>query len=391
MAIAEREITPTSPEDDESEKCLQRQVAFLNATQLDHGLWTASLKLETVDPELQNLEGVYCQYVWPRDCVHVIRALLLTGEMEAAGRGLEGLLRVVENQEAKLGEVIANPALAYGEDGHYHRFMPRYSKETLTPITRVNGDNWNNFQNDVPGAILWLFGKAENLGFGFLKTEKNRRLLKQLGEYCRAIKFWEDKDAGPWEEDPHGLRSSSLAAVTAGLLAISPFFPLVNRDKRLRSRGVRSLARILPNETDTREYDSALLYTIDPFGMVDKMMARTILERIEGNLVKENGCVRYLGDKYKRSWQGNHAEWPLFLFKLAIGWKLVGEEEKAQDYLRKGLSQQIQGLFSESFGDGKPVNYPLMWTSAAAIEAIVIVEGKRRRESCFSALVPQLR
>lgn len=361
---------------------LQRQIDFLKNAQLPHGLWTAA------DGSLGvNLRKEYPQYVWPRDCVHIIRALLLAGEVKAAGKGLKGLLTIMEGQKKKLDEVIANPALAYGKAGHYHRFMPRYRREDLSEVTRENGDHWNNFQNDVSGAMLWLLGKAESLGFGFLRTGKNRQLLEQLVSYLRAIKFWGDKDAGFWEEDPHETRTSSLAAVISGLKAIKPFIPV---SRELITQGEESLKRLLPYETATRGYDSASLYALDPFGVVDKVMARRILARVEKNLLKENGCLRYPEDRYN-ALHNNHAEWPLFLFKLAIGYKLVGENKKARSFLSKGLSQVVNGLFPEAFCDGHPINYPLGWASAEAISAIIIVDERYRQEPYFSALVPQLR
>lgn len=367
---------------EENEKHLRQQIDFLKNAQLPHGLWTAA------DGSLRvNLQEGYSQYVWPRDCVHIIRALLLAGELKAAGRGLGGLLTIMESQKEKLDEVIANPTLAYEEKGHYKRFTPRYRRKDLSEVVRENGDHWNNFQNDVPGAMLWLFGKAESLGFGFLKTEKNRQLFNKLISYLKTIKFWEDKEAGFWEENPHETRASSLAAVISGLQAIEPFIP-VSQD--LITQGEESLKRLVPCETETREYDSASLYTLDPFGVVNEEMARRILERVEENLLKENGCLRYPKDRYN-SRHNNHAEWPLFLFKLAIGYKLVGENKKARSFLSRGLSQVVNGLFPESFCDGEPQNYPLCWASAEAISAIIIVGKRYRQEPYFSALVPQLR
>ena len=99
--------------------------------------------------------------------------------------------------------------------------------------------------------------------------------------------------------------------------------------ERMIADGTRSLARVLPRESDSRPYDMAQLSLIWPYNIVDFDTKEILLHNIETHLVGERGVRRYPGDVYcgKGLVPGANktAEWPLGFAWLAICYAKLAE------------------------------------------------------------------
>jgi phosphorylase kinase alpha/beta subunit len=170
-----------------------------------------------------------------------------------------------------------------------------------------------------------------------------------------------------WEEGPEE-HSSSFGAVLSGLMMwfdqgfydykyrhkieISHYVPV---SERMIADGIRSLARVLPRESQGREYDMAQLSLIWPYNIVDFQTKKILLHNIETHLVGERGVRRYPNDVYcgKGLLPGDHetAEWPLGLAWLAICYAKLAEHgrdfDRAQNTIQFDWSQR-RNYFSKA-------------------------------------------
>ena len=103
--------------------------------------------------------------------------------------------------------------------------------------------------------------------------------------------------------------------------------------------GQQALARLLPRESGTRQYDMAQLSLIWPYNIVDFETKEMLLLNIETNLVGKRGVRRYPGDVYcgKGLVPGENetAEWPLGLAWLAICYAKLAEHGRDFDHAHK--------------------------------------------------------
>jgi phosphorylase kinase alpha/beta subunit len=103
--------------------------------------------------------------------------------------------------------------------------------------------------------------------------------------------------------------------------------------------GRRSLARVLPRESESRAYDLAQLSLIWPYNIVDYQTKKALLHNIETHLVGERGVRRYPGDVYcgKGLVPGENetAEWPLGLAWLSICYAKLAEHGRDWDHSHK--------------------------------------------------------
>jgi len=141
--------------------------------------------------------------------------------------------------------------------------------------------------------------------------------LALFPRYFQAIRYWEDRDSGHWEE-ARKVSASSIGVATAGLAAWGDLLrerragvpPSAGRAEILDlvidlvARGERALADTLPAECvqpspqQNRRYDAALLLLLYPLDIVPGTMARQIVDDSERFLRGAIGFRRYLGDSY---------------------------------------------------------------------------------------------
>ena len=278
----------------------------------ESGLFPAS----DLSPEQRQATGM--GMAWFRDNALVAFALYQDGRVEEATQVGSAFLTVLHNNEHILN----------GE-----------SEDRLP--ARVEGDTLENDfeprrQNDSVGYALWLASRLINDG-AYRPTPDDLERLAQTAAYLERVEYWQDPDEGHWEEDRR-IHGSSIGVDVAALheaeQMLERFGYQHNIDfETLIERGSESLYSMLEDDvTDRphpdqieepgpmypdsinpspevdeffrhfsihrREHDAALLFLVEPLGVLHGEFAERIVEGIEDELVREQGTARYAGDTY---------------------------------------------------------------------------------------------
>lgn len=326
----------------------------LTFPQFESGLFPAMI------PEDDIIDKAGYTNSWLRDTVCIAYVLWRAGHKERAHRAVHGLLKAMERTEqimidtvrrGKGGDDYQRPAIRFTADGH--------------PISK-----WANGQNDALGYVMWLVGLLYRED-GLWLAPHEQLLLDLLPSYFNTIEYWRDKDSGHWEEEIK-CNTSSIGAVVAGLRAARPVLSDKELCDQLIQKGERALKAILPYESktpgDERRTDAALLFLIEPLGVLASDSADKIVDDITTQLQGDIGIKRYLGDSYwspdfrehfaykKRSADFSkhmarrdryfkkdlEAQWTLFDPLLAAHYAKRGDADKANWYLARSLAQVIQ-------------------------------------------------
>lgn len=248
-------------------------------------------------PCKEHEEGRY-RYAWVRDNVHLAYAFVRSGRSTEALAIATALVNYFDAHAERFDSVIEGRA---DKDNPMNRPHVRIDGEELQEIS----ETWAHAQNDAHGLFLWITGTLVHEGL----LDVDSKLLKTVSRTVRflnAIHFYEDTDSGVWEEE-RAVHASSIGAVCAGLLAWRD--ELHNYDHTLShstghayEEGMQALNDILPNEVTQgegeREYDSALLFLVEPLHIVSGEQAEELVLRIRANLMGERGICRYKKDAF---------------------------------------------------------------------------------------------
>ncbi|GJM20817.1 MAG: hypothetical protein DHS20C15_07320 [Planctomycetota bacterium] len=250
-------------------------------------------------------------HTWVRDTVQVASVAWEAGQLGVTQRTAEGLLAWFEAQRPRFEACVEGRA---DLDDKMQRPHIRFDGAQLTEVDEA----WPHKQNDALGYALWFLSRA--LLAGLLTPDpRHLRTLAMFPSYFAAIRYWQDRDSGHWEETPK-VQCSSVGAVVAGLAA---FEKLLSARKQslvdslpegwsapdlvaLRARGRVVLDHMLPWETRgpeaqvgvEREADAALLFLIHPLRVLDRDSADAVLRNVSDHLVGPHGIRRYCGDSY---------------------------------------------------------------------------------------------
>lgn len=285
------------------------------------------------------------------------------------------ILDVLRKHEAKIDRAIAEPP--QDRDAHLH---PRYHPETLDEFQ----EPWGNKQHDSVGAVLFGIALGLSRGKAMLRDEHDRDVVQKLVRYLESVRYWESADNGIWEEYEE-VHASSVGACVAGLTAIRAHG--FDVPETLVMEGQHTLDELLPRESLSKKQDLALLSLVWPFRVGSEDQHRIIVRRIERNLLRERGVIRYRGDSYYSTkekqhgrghpWEfyyGSEAEWTMGLPWLSIVWRELGNLDKADYYLLKTkFAENRRGSLPELYyaGTAKPnPNTPLGWSVALHIVAL---------------------
>ena len=249
------------------------------------------------------------EHVWVRDNVHIAHAHLVTGDETAAARCVRALARFFASSERRFRGIVDGTASPDDPMNRPHvRFDGTRSEEVA--------ESWAHAQNDALGYFVWIFCRM--LATGVLPPmEGDAALIGLFVEYFQAIRYWEDEDSGHWEET-RKVSASSIGTVVAGLDEVERLLgcsddrarlgddsgPPLELVRRLARRGRDALERILPSECvqgepgKRRRNDAALLFLVEPLGVVSRETASTIVEETLTSLQGSHGIRRYLGDSY---------------------------------------------------------------------------------------------
>lgn len=316
-----------------------------------NGLWVASGN------------GDYKDRIWIRDSVFIILAHMEMGATQIVQDALDTI--------ATLWDVSL-------EDSTYARPSICYSRD-LKPVGVPNyltGES-ADIQNDTLGEILWLYCEAHERGYNF--TPSWDRVIKNILDTLFEERYWEQEDAGFWEMEP-ALRASSVGICVSGLRRLLLLDATkqwssswdADRVRTLLEKGYETLYKLLPNETSNRAYDSALLFLIWPFVVVDGSMALHILGRALGNLRGWVSFRRFPNDPYYLR-GGEIAEWGMTSPHMLLCVNQIGlypVEEDPKDW--KPIKLLEEKNYPESFVglEKEPnSNTPLAWTKAMCLLA----------------------
>lgn len=252
------------------------------------------------------------QNVWVRDNVHVAHAHYVCGDSVSAGRTLAALMRYFQSHIRRFHDVVSDQEGWILSDP-MRRPHIRFNGRTMKELSQ----QWPHAQNDALGYFLWCYCKLARAG-AVQPGENELRCLGQFPLFFEAVRYWQDRDSGHWEET-RKVSASSIGAVVAGLREFAALLGtntawagLIQTELHLDSqklqelgrKGEESLARILPCESIEpercyRRFDSALLFLIYPLEVLEgKEMAAVILEDVRTHLQGGHGIRRYLGDSY---------------------------------------------------------------------------------------------
>ncbi|MDQ0191415.1 glycoside hydrolase family 15 [Alicyclobacillus cycloheptanicus] len=276
---------------------------------------------------------------------------------------------------------------------------PRYHADTLRELE----EPWGNAQNDAIGAFLYGIAIGLRHGKRMIRHEADCDLINQFIRYLTTLAFWEDADNGMWEENRE-IHASSIGACTAGLLALQPWFTV---DWDVIRRGMTALYALLPRESASKDCDLAQLSLIYPYQLVPPDVARSIVARVESELLRDRGVIRYKGDQYYRRAEGEadhaqahtghpgapgdptghaptdhtEAEWCLGLPWLGLCWFTLGDHARALSYLSR--TEQVMtrpGVLPELYygGTDRPnPQTPLAWAVSMYIQLFDALAGLR--------------
>lgn len=245
----------------------------------------------------QRSEGARYRHVWLRDNALLIEALRACGHTVAAKRAGEALVRYSDRYAARFDPSAVHEALA----DPMHRPHVRLDGDTLDELPEV----WPHAQNDAHGYLLMALARL--CRDGLLDPQVFARVAARIVAFLAALPCTTDRDSGHWEED-RAVRASSIGTVCAGCTEAAEVAKMHGHADLARAARVladlarAALAAILPYETHDptapRAFDAALLFLIEPLGIVDEANTETLIERTLGALEGERGIRRYRGDTF---------------------------------------------------------------------------------------------
>jgi phosphorylase kinase alpha/beta subunit len=270
------------------------------------------------------LEATDMGMVWRRDNSHIINALFEAGRPDLAIPAAQSQLESLHQERDVLDGVVngtRNPAEPGG------RLSVRVHGKT--------GERDHEFrvQNDSVGYPLWVTSKL--MVHDAIRPDAAKlETLAQTARYLGKVSYWQDRDAGHWEEEM-SVHAPSIGTAVAGLEGLQQAFTYVGYQHdvqfaELIARGRNTLNAMIelgyasvpsipewslrddgaaPKNKDAADFlhtfsadyrrlDAAMLFLAEPLNVVSRHHAAKIVDAVEAQLVRERGVIRYPGDTY---------------------------------------------------------------------------------------------
>jgi phosphorylase kinase alpha/beta subunit len=303
---------------------------------------------------------------WLRDNVYESLAFEYAGDWEVVAKTYHTLLDIFDKHIDKINWATSNKPFESWQFIH-----ARYNPETLEEFW----ESWGNKQHDAVGAVLYKLADFELKGHSMLRDAKDRKTVQTLIYYICNVEYWHDADSGMWEENEE-VHASSIGAVLASLKHWQKVGTM-HVDQDAIDRGQAALNALLPRESESKFTDLALLSLIYPYAVVDRNMASVLVTNLEYHLARDKGLIRYKFDQYYNNnpdGYSEEAEWCFGLSWLAIAYKWLGDDAKAQEYLDKATatitrSGEIPELYFSNT-DKPNENTPLGWSESMYVVAL---------------------
>lgn len=339
---------------------LEQSYQVLDRLRLPHGLYLASL-------------SEHYAYVWLRDTVYMSWPYL-NKSGNTYERAYGRMLDLFRDMEWKLDILCKVKPVWEWEYVH-----ARYRAED---VTEIHDQSWGHVQHDMIGAFLFGIGAGTAAGKSIMRDQKDRDIVQKLVRYLDNVQYWSDPDNGMWEEG-RAVHTSSVGACAAGLKAVQPY---VDVPDPLIQAGLKSVLALFPNESVDRPTDLAQLSLVYPYRLFTGLLAETVVTRVEQHLLRARGVIRYAGDSYYSTLEGEHgrghaptfyegteAEWTFGLPWLALCHFELGNQGRAEHYVRWTEDIMLEsGILPELYFSqtNRPnPNTPLGWSSAMYILA----------------------
>ena len=271
----------------------------------------------------------------------------------------------------------------------YNKFSSLINKKRIDhsyefPHVKLNLDltemtsGWNHLQFDTIGEFLYGIALGELNGVRIIRGQKDIDIINKVIKMLEAIDYTKVPECGAWEENNEVPRISSIGIILSGLKAIM-FVKGIVVPLSLLVDGFAAVNAVHPKETPTRDVDLAQLFLLYPFSVLQTSQEDEILRRVEEKLLRENGVIRYEGDRYFNpcsrgcgymnpaytegviSPYSNEAEWTFGFLYLGLIYLERGRRDKALQYYNKVIAGglKVPELY---YNKGvKNENTPLGW------------------------------
>jgi len=308
---------------------------------------------------------------WLRDNVYEALAFEYANEWDTVARTYHALLDIFDKHIDKINWAVTNKPFESWQFIH-----ARYHPDTLDEFW----ESWGNKQHDAVGAVLFKLADFEAKGHGMLRNKEDHKTVQALIDYICNVEYWHDSDSGMWEENEE-VHASSIGAVVAALKKWQEVGGKVVSQESI-DKGMESLYKLLPRESESKFVDLALVSLIYPYSIVDKDTALQIIENLEYHLERDKGLIRYKFDKYYNKnpdGYSEEAEWTFGLSWLAIVHEKLGNHQTALEYLEKAKNTvtptgEVPELYY-SQSEKPNENSPLGWAESMFIVALYEIKG----------------
>ncbi|NGX45838.1 MAG: hypothetical protein K940chlam2_01018 [Chlamydiae bacterium] len=202
--------------------------------------------------------------IWVRDCCWHYYGLKIK-DRSSANQLMLSLLNFYSSDEQvhRFLAIIEKPELAdpaYNRDAHMAVPLIRFSSETLSHYQIDNKDQeWLHLQFDSHGLFLLALSDALSSGIISRADLKNRYLevLALFPAFFMETKYWQKRDAGPWEEELLN-NASSAGLIASGL---KRFMDVIHGDQALSLglvEAIRNMKKKYSNRALLEKIESAL-------------------------------------------------------------------------------------------------------------------------------------
>ncbi len=296
---------------------LQKDLESLGALRFSpyaSGLYPAS----DLTQELSTATGM--GLAWFRDNAHIGSALYASGQRYPAIRVANSMVSVLQQNKDGLDAVVRDSNCAF-------RLPVRVDGDTL------QSDAENRVQHDSTGYMLWLPSNMVLAG-ALRPSSACLEAMAQTVRYLGSLEYWQDADAGAWEEGKR-IHASSIAVAMGGIRDTQRMFQSVGYKSGINfadllQNGRMGYRRIFELNTVTlppdgkppkvsrraasgqsdpvtfmgdfdisrRCYDASLLFGAITMSVFDTEESRRVISDVKNYLVRRRGIARYPGDTY---------------------------------------------------------------------------------------------
>jgi GH15 family glucan-1,4-alpha-glucosidase len=290
------------------------------------------------------------QFSWFRDGAFIADAMSRVGEVASAEAFFGWCNRILTDRSDTILDLVARGERNVEDVALTEHLHTRYTVDGLE-----SGTEWQDFQLDGYGTWLWALDEHRNRH----RSDVDRFIPGVALTVQYLCVFWSSPFYDWWEENGELRHPSSLAAIRAGLLAVSRWPEL---EPSLRERAIAVADEIfseieregvrdghLTKFFGSAEVDASLVACVTPFGLypADHPIAKTTIARIERELRRGGGVYRFRHDTYYGG-----GEW--ILLSAFLGWHYLatGNRDGAIE-LAEWIARQADDEFNlpEQIGD----------------------------------------